>query len=255
MTPRLSIVIPAFNEAGRILQTLERILDFIRLERIDVEVLVVNDGSTDGTGDLVRKRIPSFAPIATLRVLDNPGNRGKGYSVRHGVLESKGKQVLFSDSDLASPIEEYHKLAAPLNRGEASIAFGSRALKESQIKVHESWLREWSGRTFNLLVRVVSRLPFKDTQCGFKLFTREAADAVFPLQTINGFGFDVEILYIARKLGFRMVEVPVVWSHAAGSRINVLTDGARMFWDVLSVRYQDLNGRYIGVRSNGGQRT
>ncbi len=249
MPPKLSIVIPAFNEETRILPTLEQIGLFLVAEGLNAEILVVNDGSTDRTPEVVEDRISSFKSIATLRVLQNPGNRGKGYSVRHGMLRAQGERVLFTDSDLSSPIEEYRKLAAPLDGGEASIAFGSRGLKESLVQTHQSWWREYSGRTFNIIVRTIAGLPFRDTQCGFKLFTGEAARAVFPLQTIDGFGFDVEILYIARKLGFRIVEIPVVWRDVAGSRVR-LSSGARAFLDVLRVRLQDLKGQYNGTRSS-----
>src|SRR5436309_1007258 len=182
MPRRLSIVIPAYNEESRILPTLEQIRSFLQAEKIDAEILVVNDGSTDRTAEVVEKQIASLRPIAELQVLHNPGNRGKGYSVRHGMLKAAGERVLLTDSDLSSPIEEYRKLAAPLDRGEASIAIGSRSLKESQVQTHQSWWREYSGRTFNVLVRTITRLPFRDTQCGFKLFTCEAVRAVFPLQ-------------------------------------------------------------------------
>jgi len=243
MSLDLSIVMPAYNEVARIRPSLEVIRSFLIRHSIAAEVLVVDDGSTDGTAEVVRSLNAEFEPAGPLRILQNPGNRGKGYSVRHGMIESRGARVLFTDTDLSSPIEEYFKLAAPLDRGEASIAFGSRALPESRLGVRQSRMREYSGRSYNLAVRILAGLPFRDTQCGFKLFTREAADAVFPLQTIDGFGFDVEVLYIARKLGIRMAEVPVAWSHVEGSHVKLL-NGARAFWDILRVRYQDLTGGY-----------
>lgn len=255
MSYELSIVIPAFNEASRIVPTLDKICAFLSASRMTAETIVVNDGSTDDTSESVRLQISRFESITALRLLENPGHRGKGYSVRHGVLKSTGAEVLFTDSDLSSPIEEYGKLAEPIRRGVAAIAFGSRALKESRLGQRESPVREFFGRTFNLFVRGLAGLPFKDTQCGFKLFTRKAADAVFPLQTVDGFGFDVEILYIARKLGFRMVEVPVVWSHDERTRIHVLRDGIRMGLDVLKVRLQDFSGKYnhLGGTSTNDQ--
>ena len=240
-------MIPAYNEESRILPTLERIHRFLETENVDAEILVVNDGSTDRTAEVVEKQIASLRPRAELQLLHNPGNRGKGYSVRHGMLKAEGERVLFTDSDLSSPIEEYRKLAAPLERGEASIAIGSRALKESQVQTHQSWWREYSGRTFNVLVRAIARLPFRDTQCGFKLFTCEAVRAVFPLQTIDGFGFDVEILYIARKLGYCAAEIPVVWRDVGASHVR-LSSGARAILDILRVRFQDLKGVYNGAR-------
>jgi glycosyltransferase involved in cell wall biosynthesis len=249
MPRRLSIVIPAYNEESRILPTLGKIHRFLETEKIEAEILVVNDGSTDRTAEVVETQIASLRPIADLQVLHNPGNRGKGYSVRHGMLKAEGERVLFTDSDLSSPIEEYRKLAAPLDRGEASIAIGSRALKDSQVQTHQSLWREYSGRTFNVVVRAVARLPFRDTQCGFKLFSREAARAVFPLQPLDGFGFDVEILYIARKLGYCAAEIPVVWRDVAASRVR-LSSGARAFLDILRVRIQDLKGVYNGGKNS-----
>lgn len=245
MPPELSIVLPAYNEAERIVPSLENIRGFLRESKIDAEVVVVDDGSHDGTSGAVRNQMTLFGASLPLRLLTNETNRGKGFSVRRGVLASTGRRVLFTDSDLSSPISEYPKLAAALERREASVAVGSRALAASQVEVHQSWLREAYGRLFNLLVRLLTGLPFRDTQCGFKLFTREAADAVFPLQTLDGFGFDVEILYIARKLGFQAVEVPVVWRNAQGSRVGLLS-GARAFLDILEVLRRDRTGRYNG---------
>lgn len=254
MSPQLSVVIPAFNEAERIIPSLQKVREFIQSQNLTTEVLVVNDGSKDGTAEAVKGQISSFKSPATLQLLENPSNRGKGYSVRHGILRSTGDLVLFSDSDFSSPIEEYHKLAAPLKAGEASIAIGSRAVKGSQVVTHQPWLRESSGRCFNLVVRAISGLPFRDTQCGFKLFTRQAADAVFRLQTVEGFGFDVEILYIARKLRLRTVEVPVVWNDRTGTRVRLLSDGAHMLMDLLRVHYQDLSGKYNGTFTAKAQR-
>jgi glycosyltransferase involved in cell wall biosynthesis len=249
MPLRLSIVVPAFNESARIVSSLHKIRQFLLEERLDSEILVVNDGSTDDTVQAVRSQMPAFKSVTSLRVLENPGNHGKGYSVRHGVLQSTGAQVLFSDADLSCPIEDYRKLAVHLANG-AAIAFGSRALKRSEVRIHQPKAREYSGRVFNLLVRAVTGLPFRDTQCGFKLFTREAADAVFSRQTVEGFGFDVEILYIARKLGFNIAEVPVVWENVEGSRVS-FAKGMRAFLDVLGVRYQDFSGAY----DNGGKKS
>jgi glycosyltransferase involved in cell wall biosynthesis len=243
-------VIPAFNEAERIAPSLERVLVFIEQEQTRAEVLVVDDGSADGTAEVVRAFVPRFAGIAPLRLLENGRNRGKGFSVRRGMLEAGGDQILFTDSDLSSPIEEYRKLAAPIRRGDASIAIGSRALEHSQVEIRQSWIRESYGRGFNVLVRKLTGLPFHDTQCGFKLFTRTAARPVFALQTLDGFGFDVEVLYIAKKLGFRTVEIPVVWRNVEGSRVRLLS-GARAFVDVVRVLRQDSQGRYRSLQSTG----
>lgn len=253
MPARLSIIIPAYNEADRIVPTLRKIRQFLRSENIDGEVIVVNDGSSDRTSELVREMIPLFAPPDMLQLLENDGNRGKGYSVRHGVLESRGALVLFTDSDLSSPIEEYRKLESAMTGESAEIALGSRALKQSRVEVHQPWLRELSGRSFNLFVRVFAGLPFLDTQCGFKLFTRQAAEELFRRQTIDGFGFDVEILYIAQKLGYRIVEVPVVWRDSGETRVS-LGGGARAFAEVLRVRIRDIGGKYNHIITRGQRR-
>jgi glycosyltransferase involved in cell wall biosynthesis len=242
--PDLSIVIPAYNEAGRIGPTLESIRAFLQTEHKAGEVIVVNDGSTDDTVAVVTAHSHLFEPVGTLRILDDPHRHGKGYAVRQGMLAATGEQILFTDSDLSSPIYEYRKLAAVIRRDAAAIAFGSRALTGSVIDVHQLWIREMFGRAANVMIRKVSGLPFKDTQCGFKLFTREAAHAVFARQTIDGFAFDIEVLYIANKLGFRAVEVPVEWNHVAGTRVRFATDAPRALADLLFIRYQDFTGRY-----------
>ena len=243
MPPQLSVVIPAYNEATRIVPTLRKIRQFIVREQLQAEIIVVDDGSTDGTADVVRGLIQTYESVAPIALIANDGNRGKGHSIRRGVLRSTGDHVLFTDSDLSSPIGEYHKLASALHRAKAAIAIGSRGLRESEIGIHQSWFRERFGRSSNVLVRWICGLPFKDTQCGFKLFTREAAQTIFPLQTVDGFGFDVEILYIAHRLGFPTVEVPVMWSHVEGSRVR-LGDIPRTLIDVLRVRYQGMKGLY-----------
>jgi glycosyltransferase involved in cell wall biosynthesis len=179
-----------------------------------------------------------------VRLLRNPGNRGKGYSVRHGVLEAKGEWVLFTDADLSAPIEELEKLIAATRQQKADIAIGSRALDRSLIEEHQSFFRETAGRIFNLLLRLLTGLPFHDTQCGFKLYRREAAQEVFRRQRLERFGFDAEVLYIARKLGYRCVEVPVRWSHSAGTKVRMLRDSLDMFLDLLRVRWNDVRGRY-----------
>src|SRR5258708_3125335 len=202
----ISIVIPAYNESARLGPTLERVLDFIRRQAWDAEVIVVDDGSHDRTADLVTEYAQS-EPI--VRLIQNPGNRGKGYSVRNGVLNAQGAIVLFTDADLSSPIEEAAKLPAPVNGG-VDVAIGSRwARSELQIQ-RQSVARQVMGRAFNVLLRVLLRLDFKDTQCGFKAFRRNAAKILFPLQKIEGWGFDPEILFLARRFGFKVAEVPVV---------------------------------------------
>ena len=236
-----SIIIPAYNEGARLARTLDRILAYVSDQRWDAEVIVVNDGSRDRTADLVREyaqRNPC------LRLLENPGNHGKGYSVRNGMLNANGEILLFSDADLSSPIEEAPKLLAALQAG-ADVAIGSRWLQPELQTQRQSLLRQFYGRLFNLALRIMLGLNFKDTQCGFKAFTRRAAQNIFPLQRIERWGFDPELLYLARKSGFRVVEVPVAWAHAEGTRISPLRDGVRMFGEVLKVRWNAVTGRYL----------
>jgi glycosyltransferase involved in cell wall biosynthesis len=233
-------VIPAYNEEERLGPTLDRVLAFARNSRWNAEIIVVNDGSRDRTADIVR----SYARNTEIvRLLENPGNHGKGYSVRNGVLHATGEFVLFTDADMSSPIEEAPKLLQALAAG-ADIAIGSRwARSELQIR-RQSLARQFLGRVFNLLLRILLRLDFKDTQCGFKAFRREAAQAVFPLQRIEGWGFDPEILFLANKSAFHIVEVPVRWGHDTRTRINPLVDGARMVSDMLLIRWNSILGRY-----------
>jgi len=178
-----------------------------------------------------------------VRLLQNPGNRGKGYSVRHGMEKAQGDWILSTDADLSSPLEEVDKLLAAVEREQAAAAIGSRALDRSLVGVHQAAIREWSGRLFNVIMRAATGLPFRDTQCGFKLFRSDAARVIFPRQKLDGFGFDVEDLLIARIHGFKVVEVPVRWDNVEGTKVSALT-GARAFWDLLVVRWHQLCGRY-----------
>lgn len=235
-----SIVIPAYNEGARLGATLEKVLGYLRAQGWSAEVIVVNDGSRDNTADLVRE----FAEKnSMLRLVENPGNRGKGFSVRNGMLKARGEVVVFSDADLSSPIEEMPKLLAALASG-ADIAIGSRWLRAELQTQRQSLHRQLFGRVFNLLLRVILGLHFKDTQCGFKAFTRLAAQTIFPLERIERWGFDPEILFLARKFGFRVEEVPVLWGHNGDTRIHPVVDGARMFWEMLRIRWYDLTGKY-----------
>jgi dolichyl-phosphate beta-glucosyltransferase len=238
--PKLSIVIPAFNESVRIQATLESVIECVRARGWQAEVLVVNDGSTDRTPQIV-KQFQASAP--ELKLLENPGNRGKGYSVRAGLLAAAGEMVMFTDADLSAPIEEAERLIAAIRAG-ADIAIGSRWLESSRQTHRQPLYRQFFGRCFNGVTRLVMGLPFADTQCGFKAFTREAAQTVFRLQTIERWGFDPEILFIALRRGYRVVEVPVSWAHDARSRISYLRDGARMLQDVAIIRWNALLGRY-----------
>ena len=240
-TPQLSIIIPAYNEAKRISRTLETIQKYIEGKSWGAEVIVVNDGSSDETAAVVESYRSQWK---ALRVIDNGGNRGKGFSVRNGALGAQGDVILFTDADLSAPITEAPKLIDPIVNGECDVTFGSRAVDRSLIGVHQSPFRETSGRIFNLFVQGLIGLPFKDTQCGFKAFRRSAAGPVFERQTIMGFGFDPEILYIAKKRGLRLREIPVRWDHVEGTTVRFLRDSCRMFLDLLRIRWNDLCRKY-----------
>lgn len=238
----VSIVIPAYNEERRLPATLDRVHSYAASQGWAFsEVLVVDDGSRDGTPQVVERMAASHPG---LRLLRNPGNKGKGYSVKHGMLEAKGDWVLFSDADLSAPIEEIQKLFEAVERETAAVAIGSRALNRKLIAVHQSVLREYAGRFFNLTVRILTGLNFWDTQCGFKLFRRDAAQAVFQRLLLERFGFDVEALFIARLHGFKTVEVAVRWSHADGTKVSMWRDSMDMFLDLLRVRIFQRMGRY-----------
>jgi GT2 family glycosyltransferase len=241
LTRSLSIVIPAYNEEQRLAATLERISSYLAGAGWKFsEVVVVDDGSRDGTAALVED---FAARTPSVRLLRNPGNRGKGYSVRHGMLEAKGEWALFTDADLSSPIEELEKLWDKAQEARAQVAIGSRALDRSLIGTHQPLFREYAGRAFNLAVRLVTGLPFWDTQCGFKLFETRAACEIFRRLQLERFGFDVEVLFIARKLGYSAVEVPVRWNDVAGTKVSTL-NGLVAFLDPLRVRLNEWKGRY-----------
>jgi dolichyl-phosphate beta-glucosyltransferase len=236
----LSIIIPSYNEEARLAGTLQRIAEYLPTLRLRTEVLVVDDGSTDRTAAIAE----SFhGKLTGLRVLSNGTNRGKGYSVRHGMLEAQGDMVLFTDADLSAPIEESDKLLTALNNG-YDVAIGSRAMDRSLISTHQSIFREFAGIIFNKIVRIVLRLPFVDTQCGFKAFRRERTRIIFEQQRIEGFGFDPELLYLARHYGLRAIEIPVRWGHSEATKVNMLGDSLKMFADIFTIRWNAMSGRY-----------
>jgi dolichyl-phosphate beta-glucosyltransferase len=236
----LSIIVPAFNEERRLPKTLDDICRYLRSRQIRAEVLVVDDGSTDGT---IKVAGNARAGFTALRLLSNGRNRGKGFSVRHGVLEARGDFVLFTDADLSTPIEEIEKLLAVLRDGH-DVAIGSRALDRRLIEVHQSAFREQAGIIFNQLVRRITGLPFQDTQCGFKAFRREKVRAVFEQQRTEGFGFDPEILFLARRKGLRIAEIPVRWAHDPATKVHMIGDSVRMFLDLFAIRWNAAVGRY-----------
>jgi dolichyl-phosphate beta-glucosyltransferase len=253
MTSFLSIIIPAYNEEERIGPTLEQILSFIKSQPYPAEVIVVDDGSTDRTPSIVADQMKNYSQAGyQLRVLTNRPNRGKGYSVKRGLSEASGEVALMTDADLSSPITEAPKLINPIIEGRADIAFGSRALNRKLIGVRQSLIRDLGGRAFNLALRSITGLKFKDTQCGFKAFRLEAVRPVLQLQRIEGFGFDPEILYIARKRGLRLLEVPVAWNHSQGGTFNPLRDAPKMFADLIGIRLNDIIGRYESELSRSG---
>ena len=241
--PDLSIVIPAYNEAQRLPRTLERVRDWVerkrRVSELEVEVLVVDDGSKDDTAQVVTAWQKEFDG---LRLVSNGRNRGKGYSVHHGMLEALGRISLFTDADLSAPIEEADKLLMALE--DADVAIGSRALDRRLIETHQSVAREAAGRIFNGMVRLLTGVRFLDTQCGFKAFRMKRARIIFEQQLIEDFGFDPELLYLARRHGLTAVEVPVRWAHDPGSKVHMMRDSLLMFWDLVKVRWNALAGRY-----------
>jgi glycosyltransferase involved in cell wall biosynthesis len=237
--PDLSIIIPSYNEELRLPATLERVAAYMQTCGLEAEVLVVDDGSKDRTAEVAE----SFrSKIPPLRVVSNGVNRGKGYSVRHGMQEARGRVALFTDADLSAPIEEAGKLIEALVTND--VAIGSRAMDRSLISVHESPFREFAGIIFNKIVRLILWLPFVDTQCGFKAFRRERCGIIFEQQRIERFGFDPELLYLARHHGLRAVEIPVRWGHSPATKVSMLRDSLQMFADVFTIRWNALLGRY-----------
>ena len=237
--PDLSIIIPSYNEELRLPATLERIAAYLSTYAREAEVLVVDDGSEDGTAAAAESY---RSKILRLRVISNGVNRGKGYSVRHGMQEARGRIALFTDADLSAPIEEAGKLIDGLETND--VAIGSRAMDRSLITVHESPFREFAGIIFNKIVRSILWLPFVDTQCGFKAFRRERCGIIFEQQTIERFGFDPELLYLARRHGLRAVEIPVRWGHSPATKVSMLHDSIQMFIDIFTIRWNSLVGRY-----------
>ena len=241
--PELSIIIPAFNEERRLPRGLAKIRDYLATRNLvggQVEIIVVDDGSSDRTAAIAEE---ASRELPALRLVLNRENRGKGYSVRRGVLEARGRIALFTDADLSAPIEEADKLLAAIAAGN-DLAIGSRAIDRSLIFVRQARLRELAGIIFNRFVRLFTGLPFHDTQCGFKAFVRERSLIVFEQQRIEGFGFDPEILFLAKRHGLRAVEIPVRWAHDPATKVHVVRDSLLMFLDLVYIRWNCLIGRY-----------
>jgi len=234
MLPPFSVVIPCFNEAARIGETLRLALDYLAANAPESELIVVNDGSTDATGAIARERLKS-AKIET-RLLENFPNRGKGAAVRSGLLAARKPIGLFFDADLSTPLGETPKVIEPIANGDIDVAFGSRALDRKLIGIHQPWRREYAGRVFNLLVRCATGLPFWDTQCGFKAFRLEICRPIIEAARVDGFAFDVELLYLAQRAGLRIQEIPVRWNHAEGSKVRFFHDSLGMLREVIAMR-------------------
>jgi glycosyltransferase involved in cell wall biosynthesis len=239
-SPTHTIVLPAYNESERLNESIPKVLDYVHDRQFAAEIIIVNDGSTDATADVVRRFAVSNPMIV---LLENPGNRGKGYSVRNGMLHARGAVALFTDADLSSPIPEADKLFAALDAG-FDIAIGSRWLQRELQTERQPLLRQLYGRLFNLGLRVVLGLRYKDTQCGFKAFNRRAIEMVFTRQHIERWGFDPELLFLGDKFKLKTAEVPVEWAHDHRSKIHPVRDGLRMGTEVLKIRWNAILGRY-----------
>lgn len=231
MAFHLSVVIPAYNEEKRLPQSLAAVMDFLKKQPYRSEIIISDDGSQDRTVEIARELLKEFPH----QVLTTPQNRGKGHAVRQGMLAAGGSYVLFTDADLSTPIDEVTRFLACLEKDQ-DVVIGSRALPDSQIEVHQDLMRETMGKVFNFIAKIWAFKGVHDSQCGFKCFRREAAQKLFGLQKLDGFSFDVEIVYLAQKLGMRLLELPVIWRNSAQSRVQVFRDPLMMFWDVLRIR-------------------
>lgn len=243
MSASLSIIVPAYNEGERLAKSLTTILDYLTQNAPEAELIVVDDGSRDKTAATARQ-VLAESPLIKTSVISYQSNLGKGRAVRLGLLASRGDIALFSDADLSTPITELPKLVDPIVANECDVSFGSRALDRNLIGVHQPWRREQGGRIFNLVVRVATGLPFWDTQCGFKAFRMNVCRPLIESATIDRFGFDVELLYLAYRAGLRLREVPVRWDHYEGSKVNVLSDSFKMLNEVGLIRQQARRGMY-----------
>jgi dolichyl-phosphate beta-glucosyltransferase len=243
MKPEVSIVVPAFDEEDRLGDSIRRILQYVRADQIDAELIIVDDGSDDRTATVAEAAIAEF-PDAKARVIRYEQNRGKGFAVKTGLLAATADFALFSDADLSTPIEEMDKLLDPIVAGEYDITFGSRALDRSLIGTHQPWRREQGGKVMNLVIRTLSELPFSDTQCGFKAFNMVKFRPLLDKMTIDRFGFDVEFLFVANYNKLRLCEIPVRWNNVEGSKVSVIRDTRRMFSELSQIRRNARNGGY-----------
>lgn len=243
MKPELSIVIPAYNESSRLAKPLRKIIDFVMSSKLNAEIIVVDDGSSDDTAKVAESVFSDFDDVAS-KVIRYEPNRGKGFAVKTGLLAANADIALFSDADLSTPIEELHKLVEPIKSGEIDVTFGSRALDRSLIGTHQPWRREQGGKVMNLIIRMMSGLPFSDTQCGFKAFNMLKFGTLLDLMTIDRFGFDVEFLFVANHHGLRLAEIPVRWNDVEGSKVSVFRDTRRMIAELMQIRRNARTGVY-----------
>ena len=243
MSASLSVVIPAYNEAARLGKTLRAVVDYLRQNFPDGELIVVDDGSSDKTAELARDVLQDSGDLRT-SVISYKSNLGKGRAVRLGLLAARSDVALFSDADLSTPITEAPKLVEPIDSGQFDVTFGSRALDRQLIGVHQPWRREQGGRIFNLVVRLATGLPFWDTQCGFKAFRMSVFRPLVEAATIDRFGFDVELLYLAFRAGLNLKEIPVRWDHNEGSKVTLFSDSFKMVNEVNLIRQQARRGVY-----------
>jgi glycosyltransferase involved in cell wall biosynthesis len=246
MSASLSIVIPAYNEAVRLGNTLVAVVNYVLEQWPGGEIIVVDDGSADNTAAIAREILNGSGKLRT-SVISYRSNLGKGRAVRLGLLAARGDVVLFSDADLSTPITEAPKLVEPILNGQFDVTFGSRALDRKLIGVHQSWRREQGGRVFNLVVRLATGMPFWDTQCGFKAFRMSVCRPLIEAATIDRFGFDVELLYLAFRAGLKLKEVPVRWDHNEGSKVTLFSDSFKMVNEVNLIRQQARRGVYDGA--------
>ena len=243
MKPEISIVIPAYNESDRLAAPLTSVIDFAKRTDLNIEIIVVDDGSTDGTADIA-KSILAANPYVPSNVIRYEKNRGKGFAIKTGLLAAKADIALFTDADLSTPIEEIYKLTDPIKKGEFDLTIGSRALDRSLIGTHQPWQREQGGKVMNLIIRKMSGLPFADTQCGFKAFNMVKFRPLLDLMKIDRFGFDIEFLFVANRHDLRLAEIPVRWNDVAGSKVSVVRDTRRMVSELMQIRRNTQRGIY-----------
>ena len=236
----ISVVVPVFNEEAMILKNIGSMLRFCRDNFRQSEVIIVNDGSVDRTGKIIEDLTREHNEVV---IITNSTKRGKGYSLRLGLCRARGEYVCFTDADLSAPIQQVKELICWIEKG-FDIVIGSRGLPDSKIEVRQSWCRENAGKTFNVLLRTMTALKFKDTQCGFKVLRQETLKEIVPMTTLDGFCFDAELLYIASKLNYKIREVPITWRNSSDSRVNLFLDPLRMLLELLQIKYNDWTGKY-----------